>query len=190
MHPDKNKESNATESFQLVTKAYEVLTGNETRKLFDYYLSNPRVRIRSYNGNLLSLTVCWQNYFKVSGQHYYKNLPKTDVRIVVAVAMGLLTWLFYVIQYQKYERVVKYLKFATLNNLNMKNGGTRQTIELHRRASELYVERVKDCTSLIFLFFILITTILNVANNIKGSKSPKTNMLKDPLFETIVEEVS
>lgn len=43
-HPDKYKESNATEVFRLIAKAYEVLTGNESRPLFDYYLDHPRVR--------------------------------------------------------------------------------------------------------------------------------------------------
>ena len=43
LHPDKNKESNATEVFRSVSKAFEVLTGNESRPLFDYYLKHPKV---------------------------------------------------------------------------------------------------------------------------------------------------
>lgn len=42
-HPDKNKDANATEVFRLITKAHEVLTGNESRPSFDYYLQHPRV---------------------------------------------------------------------------------------------------------------------------------------------------
>ena len=42
-HPDKNKAENATATFQKITKAFEVLTGNESRKLFDYYLDHPTV---------------------------------------------------------------------------------------------------------------------------------------------------
>ncbi len=71
------------------------------------------------------------------------------MRLVVVVVIGLLTWLFYSIQYQKYERVVKYLKTATLANLNLKNGGTKQTMELFRRASEKYEEKIKECQSLL-----------------------------------------
>lgn len=85
-----------------------------------------------------------QDYFKVSGQHYYKNLPKSDVRLVVVVVIGLLSWFFHTIQFQKYERVIKYLKNATLNNLSIKNGGTKQTLELYRRAVELYEEYIKE----------------------------------------------
>ena len=43
-HPDKNKDKeNATETFRLISKAYEVLNGNESRPLFDYYLDHPKV---------------------------------------------------------------------------------------------------------------------------------------------------
>lgn len=152
-HPDKNKAPNATEVFRLITKAHDVLISNDSREMFDYYLRNPR------------------DYFTVSGEHYYRNLPKSDVRLVVVVVIGLLTWLFYSIQYQKYERVVKYLKTATLANLNLKNGGTKQTMELFRRASEKYEEKIKELKS-------------------KGDKTAgKTKMLKDPIFEKIVDEV-
>jgi hypothetical protein len=48
------------------------------------------------------------------------------------------------IQFQKYDRVVKYLKIATLNNLTLKNGGSKQTQELFRRATELYDEYIKE----------------------------------------------
>jgi hypothetical protein len=42
-HPDKNKDSNATEVFRLISRAYEVLDKNESRALFDYYLDHPKV---------------------------------------------------------------------------------------------------------------------------------------------------
>jgi DnaJ-class molecular chaperone len=47
MHPDKSKEANATERFQRLGKAYEVLKGNESRPLFDYYLDHPWVSGRT-----------------------------------------------------------------------------------------------------------------------------------------------
>jgi len=151
LHPDKNKDANATEVFQLITKAYEILSGNDSRPLFDYYLKNPK------------------DYFKVSGQHYYEILPKSDVRLIVVVVIGLLSWFFHTIQYQKYEKIVKYLRSATLNNLTLNNGGTKQTLELYKRASEIYDEKIKELRA-------------------KGEKS-KVKMTNDPLFEKIVNEI-
>lgn len=72
-------------------------------------------------------------------------MPKTDVRIVLFVAALLISWLFHTIQKQKYEKVVKFLNNATVNNLGLRNGGTKQTMELFRRASELYDAHIKDC---------------------------------------------
>eukprot|EP01040_Poterioochromonas_malhamensis_P004843 gene4843-5198_t len=152
-HPDKNNADNATEVFRLITKAHEVLTGNESRPLFDYYLQHPK------------------DYFKVSGQHYYRNLPKSDVRLILLVVVAFLSWFFHTIQNQKYERVIKYLKLTTLNNLSLKNGGTKQTLELYRRATELYEEKVKELKA-------------------QGDKSAgKLKMAKDPLFEKCVDQV-
>eukprot|EP01031_Cornospumella_fuschlensis_P031224 gene31224-37735_t len=151
LHPDKNKEANATEVFRLLSKAYEVLTGNESRPLFDYYLEHPR------------------DYYKVSGQHYYRNLPKSDVRVIVLVVVALLSWFFHSVQYSKYQRVVKFLKHATENNLSLKNGGTKQTIELYRRASEMYDEHVKELRA-------------------KGDKTAGKNKAQDPLFIKFVDQ--
>jgi DnaJ-class molecular chaperone len=55
MHPDKNKAENATQVFRTISKAYEVLSGNESKPLFDYYLDHPRVRLIVVNAVLLSL---------------------------------------------------------------------------------------------------------------------------------------
>ena len=38
-----------------------------------------------------------------------------------------------------------------MNNLTLKNGGTKQTMELFRRASELYDEKMKECKYDIFV---------------------------------------
>eukprot|EP01038_Epipyxis_sp_PR26KG_P008294 gene8294-11224_t len=152
-HPDKNKEVNATETFRVISKAYEVVTGNESRPLFDYYLSHPK------------------DYFKVSGQHYIQNLPKSDVRIVLTVALLLFSWLMHVIQSQKHERAVKYLKKAAYGNLGPKNGGTKQAMDLHKHATELYDAYLKEA-------------------KIKGDKTAgKVKMLKDPIFFKFIDQV-
>eukprot|EP00428_Durinskia_dybowskii_P063030 CAMPEP_0170384016 /NCGR_PEP_ID=MMETSP0117_2-20130122/15778_1 /TAXON_ID=400756 /ORGANISM="Durinskia baltica, Strain CSIRO CS-38" /LENGTH=349 /DNA_ID=CAMNT_0010639747 /DNA_START=34 /DNA_END=1083 /DNA_ORIENTATION=+ len=152
-HPDKNRAENATEVYRVITKAYEVLSGNESKPLFDYYLDHPR------------------DYFKVSGQHYMRNMPKSDVRVVILVVLLLVSWFFHTIQYQKYEKAIKFLKFATLNNLNLKNGGTKQTMELFRRATELYDQEIAQ-------------------KKASGDKSAgKIKMLKDPFFQTVVDKI-
>lgn len=133
-HPDKSSEPNATAIFRTITKAHDVLVGNESRDLFDYYLEHPR------------------DYFKVSGQHLMRNVPKTNVAVVLAVFIGLMSWLSYTIQYQKYEKVVKFLKVTTLNNLQLGMGGTKQTVELYRRATELYYAHVKSCKAILTFY--------------------------------------
>lgn len=47
-HPDKSREKNATEVFRRISKAFEVLSGNESRELFDYYLAHPKVSDQYY----------------------------------------------------------------------------------------------------------------------------------------------
>ena len=131
-HPDKSSEPNATSIFRTITKAHDVLVGNESRNLFDYYLENPH------------------DYFKVSGQHLMRNVPKTNAAVVLAVFIGLMSWLSYTIQYQKYEKVVKFLKVTTLNNVQLGMGGTKQTVELYRRATELYNVHLKKCKAILY----------------------------------------
>lgn len=150
-HPDKNKEENATEVFRVISKAFEVLSGNESRPLFDYYLDHPR------------------DYFKVSGEHYIKIVPMSDVRIVLLVVILLISWFFRTIQSQKYEKAVKYLHHATFNNLGLRNGGSRQTLELYRRASEKYDLYLKT---------------------LKGKAAKVKDKKKDPKFLEIVDEVT
>jgi len=152
-HPDKSKAANATEVFRKISKAYEVLMGNESKALFDYYLDHPR------------------DYFKVSGHHYMKNLPKSDVRLVFTIVLLLISWFFHTIQYQKYEKAIKFLKNAITNNLNLKNGGTKQTMDLLKRATDMYNDKIKQMKS-------------------DGDKSAgKIKMQKDPLFLQVVDEV-
>ena len=153
-HPDKSKHANATEAFRLISKAYEVLDTNETRINFDYYLNHPR------------------DYFKVSGHHYMRTLPKSDVRLVILLVACLISWMMHVMQEQKHERFMKHLKDAVLNCMgNAKSNN--QTLALFKRCQVLYDEKRKEVTW-------------------AGSSTEKLNvgkMLKDPLFADCVNEV-
>ncbi len=180
-HPDKNKDSNATEVFQQFSKAYEVLDNNETRILFDYYLDHPTVPACVFD--LLRLVfikrklflMCFfcfkkyiQDYFKVSGHHYLKKLPKADVTIIFLVVLAIVSWFFHVVQYQKWERLHKYLTTATLNKTSIREGGSKQTLMLHDAAVEAYEVKV-------------------AASGEKVGKKGK--MMADPLFKQCVDEV-
>lgn len=154
MHPDKNREKNATEVFRIYSKAFEVLTGNESKALFDYYLDHPR------------------DYFTVSGEHYMRDVPFSDVRVVLLGTCLLISWFFHVLQQQKYDKAVKFLKNASLNNLGMKGGGTKQTLELHRRATELYEAQLKE-----------------KSGKLAKAATSKGKLAKDPVFQKCVDEV-
>jgi curved DNA-binding protein CbpA len=126
-HPDKSVHKNATEVFRLISKAYEVLDGNETRANFDYYLDHPR------------------DYFKVSGRHFARNVPKSNPIFVVIAVVGLFSWLMYNVQMQRHEKAKKFLKDAVLECAT--KGGkssSKQTVELFNRAAEKYNTYMKN----------------------------------------------
>lgn len=57
---------------------------------------------------------------------------------------------------EKYRKAVKFLKKGTLENLSLKNGGSKQTLELYRRAAAEYDEQIKECKRIVFsLIYIL-----------------------------------
>lgn len=108
-HPDKNKEANATEVFRLVSKAYEVLTGNESRPLFDYYLAHPTVW-----GFLTFIQLSCLHFY------YFRITSKYQVNITIAIyqspMFGWSSWslsalfLCYSTRY-KWKSIVKLLNF-------------------------------------------------------------------------------
>lgn len=71
-----------------------------------------------------------------------------------------------------------------MNNLGLKNGGTKETLELFRRATEIYKTRFREADR---------ASSSGSAVSRKSSRSEKipsgSKMLKDPLFESIVDEV-
>jgi DnaJ family protein C protein 25 len=154
-HPDKSKHANATEAFRLISKAYEVLDGNETRVNFDYYLNHPR------------------DYFKVSGHHYMRTLPKSDVRLVIILVACLISWMMHVMQEHKHQSFMKHLKDSVLKCAgNAKSNN--QTLALFKRCQTLYEAKMKEATW-------------------AGSGTTKptnvTKMVQDPLFADCVSEI-
>ncbi|KAF7635738.1 J domain-containing protein [Meloidogyne graminicola] len=96
-HPDrvkleKNREE-AEEQFRLIATAYETLKDDETREYYDYYLDHPEER--------------YYNYYQ-----YYRlrTAPRVDVRIVIVVAILLVSTIQYLSAHQKYREALKYAK--------------------------------------------------------------------------------
>lgn len=97
---------------------------------------------------------------------------------------------------EKYHKAVSYLKKGTLENLSLKNGGSKQTLELYRRAAAEYDEQIKKCRQIILQFYvflaILLIFVVYTISSVKESgdkNAGKLKMLKDPLFEKIVDKV-
>jgi hypothetical protein len=112
----------------------------------------------------------------VTGKFYYRQLPKADVRLIIFGLILFFSILLPIVQYQKWQTAVNYLRYASLNNLPLKAGGTKQTVEIYRRAVEKYEEKTnppQDAT-------------------LKGKAPQKvkpSKLTKDPLFIQIVDEV-
>lgn len=94
-HPDLHRaedaKKTATEKFQLIAAAYEVLRDDESRKDYDYMLDNPE----EY----------YHHYYR-----YYRRMyaPKVDVRIVIVVAITLISAYQYYGSHSRYEEAIDY----------------------------------------------------------------------------------
>lgn len=85
-----------------------------------------------------------QDYYKVTGKHYFRKLPDADIRLIAAGIVLFLSVLLPFVQYQRYMTAIKYLTTATLNNFSLRNGGSKQTAELFQRASTAYETMKKN----------------------------------------------
>ena len=90
-HPDRNKDPDAVEKFQLIATAYEILKDEDQRRDYDYMLDNPEE--------------AYYHYYR-----YYKHrmTPKVDVRIVLAVSITVISVLQYLHKVHRYDEAVRY----------------------------------------------------------------------------------
>ena len=125
-HPDKvrdpSQKANATEQFRIVAKAYEVLSGNETRPNYDYYLEHGS---RSY-------------YRFADGRGVWKALPKTPAWFVIIVALGLASCFWHIVQMQKHKRARSLLRRQITEKWDKYSGATDIAINLEKKAVKLY----------------------------------------------------
>ena len=82
----------------------------------------------------------------MTGKHYFRKLPDADIRLIVAGVVLFLSVLLPVVQHQRYMTAINYLTTATLNNLPLRNGGSKQTMELFQRASDQYEAHLREGT--------------------------------------------
>ena len=85
---------------------------------------------------------CSQDYFKVSGRHFIRPVPKSNATIVILGALIVISWFFRLVQYQQWEKAMNNMKNATFNNLSLKAGGTKETLSMYNRAVSVYEERI------------------------------------------------
>lgn len=95
-HPDRHKskeaKEKAAEAFTLIATAYEVLKDEDSRRDYDYMLENP--------------DEIYRHYFS-----YYRNrmTPKVDPKIVVAVAITIISVIQYWSAWVRYKQAIDYI---------------------------------------------------------------------------------
>lgn len=93
-HPDKNI-GNATskELFQAIAASYEILTDDEKRKSYNYYLDHP-------------------NDFAYNMGQYYRHVyaPKSDLRVVIFVVIAIFSVIQWISAQQKYNDALNYFR--------------------------------------------------------------------------------
>lgn len=98
-HPDSHRteeaKKEAEEQFKLIATAYEILKDDEARNDYNYMLDNP------------------QEYYAHYYRYYRRRVaPKVDVRLVIAVAVSIISAIQYYSGRQRYEMAIDY--FATV----------------------------------------------------------------------------
>lgn len=103
-HPDLHRGEEAkqvaTEKFQLIAAAYEVLRDDESRKDYDYMLDNP------------------EEYYHHYYRYYRRKYEKVDLRLVVVVVISLFSAYQYYGALSKYKEAIDY--FVTVPKYRMR----------------------------------------------------------------------
>lgn len=118
-HPDRNKAPEAKQIFQQIGKAYQVLSDEEQRGLYDTCLGNQTFYVEKYGHFYL--------------QQYY---PKSNTLAVILFLLLVFSIMGPVIQNGKYQHAVTYLTTAAVKNWGLHEGGSKETLEIRRLALE------------------------------------------------------
>lgn len=119
-HPDKG---GSPRVFQALNKAYQVVSDEEQRSLYDTCLKNQTFYVEKYGHFYL--------------QQYY---PKSNTLLVILFLLLVFSIMGPVIQHSKYTHACAYLRTAAVKGWGLHEGGSRETLEIRRRA----LERLRD----------------------------------------------
>lgn len=161
MHPDKvhpDRRVNVTEEFRLLAKAYEVVKGNESRPNFDWYLDHPR------------------SYFKATGKHAWRALPKAHPVFVTLFALLVASGLGHYLQISKHKRAYTTLKSQVKSGLKLNRGGSALSLDLHQKAVNMYIDCAKKAG-------------VKLSGNPMSSPAANDKMHADPKFDEICSTV-
>lgn len=157
LHPDKvhpDKRVNVTEQFRDIAKAYEVLKGNESRPNFDWYLDHPR------------------QYFKATGKHAWRAIPKVHPILVALLALLALSAAGHMLQTSRHRRAADVLQEQIKAGLSLAKGGTKLALDLHTKAVKQYENMCK-------------INGIKLVGNPFNSPAAKEKMQADPNFALV-----
>jgi hypothetical protein len=128
VHPDKvhpDKRVNVTEEFRLITKAHEVLKGNESRKNFDFYLDHPR------------------QYYKATGKHAFRALPKLPFLVSVLLILVFATAVNHI--YSEVKRKQDTESWVErIKNVGKKNAEPEVSTKAAKKAAAYFEKAVQE----------------------------------------------
>ena len=129
-HPDVYKGDlpieEATEMFQKVANAYEILSNEETRADYDYLLENPEAY--------------YEHYYRFYRHRY---APKVDVRIVIVSTILIITVVQYVNSYLNYWTKIRQVAQVPRFRMQALNLAKERQIKLDEVAEEKTRDRAE-----------------------------------------------
>lgn len=101
-----------------------MLTNKETRDQYDYFRSRPEAYLEKYGTSVI-----------------WKYAPKSDTALVILSLLALLSWLSIWIKKTRWRNLADRIIKAAVEGLSLKEGGSNESIEFRRLASEKLAER-------------------------------------------------
>lgn len=123
-HPDKSKHRDAKERFVKISRAYEVLTNEETRKEYDFLRYNQEAYFQKYGTSVL-----------------FSYAPKSDVTFVLILILIIGNVVSWYSQKHKWQRVADLLIKAAVEDWTPAQGGSPESKQLREQALEIFKEQ-------------------------------------------------